>query len=42
MSEKKKQLIISISREYGAGGHLIAQILAEKLGLELVDRKSVV
>ena len=41
MSEKKKQLIISISREYGAGGHLIAQILAEKLGLELVDADSI-
>ncbi len=41
MSEKKKQLIISVSREYGAGGHLIAQILAEKFNLELVDAESI-
>ena len=32
-----KQLIISISREYGSGGHIIAQDLAERFGIELVD-----
>ncbi|MCM1544650.1 MAG: cytidylate kinase-like family protein, partial [Ruminococcus sp.] len=33
-----KQLIISIGREFGSGGHEIATILAEKFGLELYDR----
>lgn len=41
MAAKQKQLIISISREYGAGGHLIAQLLAEKFNLELVDAQSI-
>lgn len=33
-----KQLIISIGREFGSGGHEIATILAEKFGLEMYDR----
>lgn len=33
-----KQLIISIGREFGSGGHEIAQTLADKFGLELYDR----
>ena len=41
MSEERKQLIISVSREYGAGGHEIARILAEKFGLELLDAESI-
>ena len=32
-----KQLIISVGREYGSGGHVIAEKLAEKLGLRLYD-----
>lgn len=33
-----KQLIISISREYGSGGHEIAELLAKDLKLKLYDR----
>ena len=33
-----KQLIISISREYGSGGHEIARKLADRLGLSFYDR----
>lgn len=33
-----KQLIISIGREYGSGGHTIANLLAEKFGLEIYDK----
>ncbi len=34
-----KQMIISISREFGSGGHEIGEKLAEKLGLHFYDRK---
>lgn len=34
----KKQLIISVGREYGSGGHIVADKLAEKYGLPLYDR----
>lgn len=33
----KKQLIISVSREFGSGGHVIAERLAEEFGLPLYD-----
>ena len=33
-----KQLIVSIGREYGSGGHRIGEIIAEKLQLPLYDR----
>ncbi len=33
-----KQIIISISREYGSGGHEIGRKLAEKLDVEFFDR----
>lgn len=33
----KSQIIISIGREHGSGGHYIAQILAEHLGIKLYD-----
>ncbi len=36
-----KQLIISISREYGAGGHDIAVMLAERFHLPLLDADSI-
>lgn len=32
-----KQLIISVGREYGSGGHAIAQLLAERFHLKLYD-----
>ena len=35
----EKQVIISIGREFGSGGHYIAEKLAEKLGIELLDRR---
>ena len=34
----EKQLIISIGREFGSGGHAIAEDLAERFGLPLYDR----
>jgi cytidylate kinase len=33
-----KQTIIAISREYGSGGHDIAQCISEKFGMPLYDR----
>lgn len=34
----EKQLIISIGREFGSGGHEIAEMLAKKFGIKLYDR----
>lgn len=34
-----KQLIISVGREYGSGGHIIAEKLAERFGLPLYDSR---
>lgn len=34
----EKQLIISISREFGSGGHVIARMLSERYGLPMYDR----
>ena len=36
-----KQVIISIGREFGSGGHYIAEKLAERLGIELLDKNLV-
>lgn len=33
-----KQVMISISREFGTGGHLIAERIANDLGIQLYDR----
>lgn len=33
----EKQLIISVGREFGSGGHVIAEALAERFGLQLYD-----
>lgn len=33
----EKQLIISVGREFGSGGHEIAEMLAERFGLSLYD-----
>lgn len=35
----KKQIIITVGREHGSGGHLIAKQLAETLGIEVCDRE---
>lgn len=37
----RKQIIISVGRENGSGGHQIAQIISEKLGIALYDKKLV-
>lgn len=37
MADKNKQLIITIGREYGSGGHAIGEMLAEKLGIGFYD-----
>ena len=34
----EKQVIISISREYGSGGHEIAEKIANNLGINFYDR----
>lgn len=34
----EKQMIISISREFGSGGHEIAEMISKDLGLTLYDR----
>ena len=34
----EKQIMISISREYGTGGHTIARMIAEDMGINLYDR----
>lgn len=34
----EKQLIISIGREFGSGGHEIAELLAKKFNLKIYDR----
>ena len=36
-----KQVIISIGREFGSGGHYIAEKLAERLGIKLLDKNLV-
>lgn len=36
--ENKKQLIISVGREYGSGGHEIGRKIADKLGIQFLDR----
>lgn len=33
-----RQIVVSIGREYGSGGHEIGQKLAEKLDLEFIDK----
>lgn len=38
MNRMQQQLIISIGREYGSGGHEIAEALAERFGLEFYDK----
>lgn len=35
---KDKQIIISIGREYGSGGHVVANKLGERLDLKVYDK----
>lgn len=37
----EEQLIITIGREYGSGGHEIAERLAEKFQLPLYDKEKI-
>ena len=37
MSESSKQFIIAISREFGSGGHVIAEDIADRFDLNLYD-----
>lgn len=39
MAEKHHQIIVTIGREHGSGGHFIAQHLAEELGIKLYDKQ---
>ena len=34
-----KHFVITISREYGSGGRLIGQALAERLGIDFYDKE---
>lgn len=34
----KKQIIITVSREYGSGGRYVAKLVADKLGIKLYDK----
>ena len=33
------KIVITISREYGSGGHFVGKLLAEKLGIKLYDKE---
>lgn len=35
----EKQILIALSRTYGSGGHEIGQLLADRLGIDLLDRE---
>ena len=37
-----KQIVITISREYGSGGRYIGRLIADKLGIKLYDKEFVV
>ena len=37
----KENLVLTVSRQYGAGGRELAQILADKLSVKLYDRQIV-
>lgn len=42
MADKDKQLIITIGREYGSGGHAIAKKVADAMGIACYDKKKLV
>lgn len=35
----KKQILITIGREYGSGGHDLAVLLGQRLGIRMLDRE---
>ena len=35
----KKQILITIGREYGSGGHDLAVLLSQRLGIRMLDRE---
>jgi cytidylate kinase len=37
----KEQIIVTVGREHGSGGHYIAQMMSEKLGIKLYDKEIV-
>ena len=37
-----KQIVITLSREYGSGGRYVAKLVAEKLGIKLYDKDFVI
>lgn len=42
VTDKKLPFVITISREYGSGGHRIGELLAQKLGIKLYDRNLII
>ena len=38
----KEQIIITIGRESGSGGHAIAKKIADEMGIECYDKKKLV
>ena len=39
MEERKNRVIISVSRQFGSGGHKIAEALAEHFELPIYDHR---
>ena len=39
MAEKKKKFVITIGRQYGAGGKAVGKALAEELGVHFYDEE---
>ena len=37
--DTKKKFLITINREYGSGGHAIGSLLAQRLGVKLIDKQ---
>ena len=37
----KQQIIITLGREHGSGGHYIADIISKELGIKLYDKDSI-
>lgn len=37
--KKNKNIIITIAREYGSGGHLLGEMLSKELGIKLYDKE---
>lgn len=37
--EKSQNIIITIAREYGSGGHILGEMLAKELGIKLYDKE---